>query len=69
MVPYLRLVRTPPAPESEGSDKLPSFLKALTELSDRYGIAIGDGAELYEMEPEDRLAAYDADADSRLTRV
>lgn len=52
-----------------GLAALEGFLRDLTALSDRYGIAVNDGAELYEMEPEDRLFIYRADAESRLSRA
>lgn len=62
-VSHLRLV-PPPEP-----DKLAAFLSDLTALSEKHGIAISDGIELYEMEPEDRLFAYRADGESRLSRA
>lgn len=65
-VPHLRLVITP-APQPDAP--LVGFLAELTALSERYGIAIGDGADLYELEPDDRLSSYRADAESRLTRA
>ncbi len=68
MVPHLRLVSETTPPERLEPDRLTEFLAALTEVSERYGIAISDGAELYEMVPDDRLFAYRADADSRLRR-
>lgn len=68
MASHLRLVSTTTPPEHREPDNLTAFLAALTEVSERYGIAISDGAELYEMEPDDRLFAYHADADSRLSR-
>lgn len=68
MVPHLRLISTTTPPERREPDNLTAFLAALTEVSERYGIAISDGAELYEMEPDDRLFTYYADADSRLRR-
>lgn len=66
--PRLRLVSTTTPPERREPDKLTAFLATLSEVSERYGIAISDGAELYEMDPDDRLFAYHADADSRLSR-
>lgn len=68
MAAHLRLVSTT-TPRTEEPDNLSAFLAALSALSDSYGIAINDGAELYEMEPDDRLSTYNADADSRLTRA
>lgn len=68
MAAHLRLVSTNSAPGSQEPDNLSAFLAALTELSERYGIAIADGVELYEMEPDDRLASYRADSESRLSR-
>ena len=68
MATHLRLVSTT-TPRTEEADNLSAFLAALSVLSERHGIAISDGAELYEMEPDDRLSTYNADADSRLTRA
>lgn len=70
MPAHLRLVRSRNLePEAQIDANLISFLAELTSLSERYGIAISDGAELFEMEPDDRLSAYRADADSRLSRA
>jgi len=69
MASHLRLVSSLYAPDAQEPDNLSAFLAALSALSCRYGIAISDGAELYEMEPDDRLSAYCADAESRLTRA
>ena len=68
MVAHLRLVSTTTAAGSHEPDNLSAFLAALTELSERYGIAIADGVALYEMEPDDRLSTYRADSESRLSR-
>lgn len=68
MAAHLTLVKTVADPESQAAARLTAFVTALTALSERYGIAIADGAELYEMEPDDRLSAYHADTESRLTR-
>lgn len=68
MPSHLRLVTTASL-DPDGSDNVTAFLSALTALSERFGIAIGDGAELYEMEPDDRLFTYHADAESRLSRT
>lgn len=62
MTDYLNATEVPDA------TKLTEFLHKLTELSAAYGLAINDGAELYEMEPEDRQYAYITDADSKLSR-
>jgi hypothetical protein len=69
MAPHLRLIRTVPELESHDSADLTGFLIALTALSERYGIAIGDGVELYELEPDDRLSSYHADTEGRLIRA
>ena len=69
MVPHLRLVRSAVEPASKDADNLSAFLIALTALSERFGIAIADGAELYEMKLDDRLANYRADTESRLNRA
>ncbi len=69
MAPHLRLVSAPTQSDTREPDNLTAFLAALTALSERYGIAVADGAELFEMEPDDRLSSYHADAESRLTRA
>ena len=47
--------------------RLDDFLAELGELSRRFGLAIGDGACLYLMEPEDFARSYTADDESALT--
>jgi hypothetical protein len=67
MAHHLRLIIMD-EPESQNSDRITAFLAGLTALSEIYGMAIADGAELYEMEPDDRLSSYHADDGSRLSR-
>jgi hypothetical protein len=67
MAHHLRVVRND-EPEPHDSDRISAFLAGLTALSEIHDIAIADGSELYEMEPDDRLASYHADDGSRLSR-
>ena len=47
--------------------KLGQFLAELTELSDKYGIAVAGKPVLFLMEKEDYAFAYRADDESNLT--
>ena len=47
--------------------KVEQFLSELTELSDKYGIAITGKPVLFMMEKEDYAFAYRADDESNLT--
>lgn len=47
--------------------KTRAFLSELTELSMRYGIAIGGESILFEMKREDYDFGYRANSDSKLT--
>lgn len=57
------------AEEQSGKNdhSLDDFLAELGELSRRYGLAVGDGALLYVMEPEDHTRAYTANDESALS--
>ena len=55
------------AQKSDCSQELTAFLAELGELSRRFGLAIGDGASLYVMEPEDYARAYLASDESGLS--
>nr|NUR37549.1 hypothetical protein [Sphingomonas sp.] len=46
---------------------LDGFLAQLADLSRRFGIAIGDGAQLYVMETEDYQRAYRTSDESDLS--
>lgn len=46
---------------------LDGFLTALGDLSRRFGLAIGDGAQLYVMEAEDYQRSYLANDESDLS--
>ncbi len=69
MAAHLKLVSSAAALTPAAPDNLSAFLSELSALSNRYGIAVSDGAELFEMESDDRLSSYGADAESRLTRA
>lgn len=56
-------------PEQAAKSVANDFLSALTELSRAYGIAIGDGAQLFVMEAGDEAFGYSADDESRLIRA
>jgi hypothetical protein len=66
------LLRRPDVRKADGcSDeidrRLSDFLAELGEISRRFGLAIGDGAELYIMEPEDFARSYLTNSDSGLS--
>ena len=45
------------------------FLFELTELSAKHGLAINDGAQLYEMERDDYPYSYAVDSQGKLERA
>ena len=50
------------------AERTHAFLAELTELSAKYGIAIGGNSTLYVMERPDYDYRYQADSESALTR-
>jgi hypothetical protein len=53
--------------QGEIDERLARFLAELGELSRRFGLAIGDGAYIYLIEPEDFARSYLANSESGLT--
>ena len=49
------------------SDSLELFLRELTEISLRHGLAITGSPVLFVMEPEDRAFSYRCDDESKLS--
>ena len=70
MPSHLRLIKPePPSKQDIADTNLAAFLTALTDVSERFGIVISEDGHLYEMESDDRLSAYRANAESRLHRA